>query len=188
MASSLYRLKVIISMAWKIKSGEETPHLFTPGGSGAGGFMVPFDIEALPAGGYWLSGVCDLGTSPRTTKFWWQAKTALTGAEIAGEFVSFYAATMDDNDLTNIDGLPPASGSLPNAGNYLLQTSPSAKNFEYVGSVVTDGTAGPLVTSGYVEIESRYLYLVAYNGTSKELSLPASDHQFTLVPMPDEVQ
>jgi hypothetical protein len=315
-------------MSWKIKTDPETPYLFTPGGSGAGGHMVPFDQEGLVSGGWWVSGPCDLGPAPRTKKFWWQAKTALSSPQSPGSFVSYYASTMDDNDLSNLDGFSTASGILPPSGNYLATDQSSGEaglipnsacpdgvpkvlaaevsgigcnclngnftltwndtyqvwlgspilcsgateavypffacdasqagfgfdviedghidevavsvgtvlscssfsaqdsnqgwdvlrvltwcnnlgfvhwtvsgtgvatplvsdNLHYIGSVATDGTGGsgvPNVTSGYLEVESRYLYVVAYNGTPEDLSPLASDHHFYLLPVPDEVQ
>ena len=306
-------------MAWKIKTHSETPFLFTPGASGMAGTPIAFDIEGLPSGNWWVSGLCDLGDSPRTFKYWWQAETAFQQSPLAGTFVNFYAATMDDGDLTNMDGLPVASGDLPETGNYgivpgggvsvsgspfplpftlqvqtknldcsclngsfalnwtaslgLWQSTaitcsggqpaylqlrlpgsglaqfgvaaagstigggissmgsghimsyapfdaqdygtgfyqgnlftwctqvsnsgnwtvtggstvvPAINNLEYVGSIATDGK-GRNVTSGYVEFESRYLYLLAYNGTKTSLSPSGAQHQFYLLPVPDEV-
>lgn len=297
-------------MSWKIKTDPETPFLFTPGGSGAGGYMVPFDIEGLKPGDWWLSGTADLGqdSGPRTSRFWWQAKSGTTNTPPAGQYISYYAATVDDIDVTNIGGLAPGSGT----GNYLINgqgnqiTEPCAPigvpntliastwntgcscfggpftlsydnslgvwtsgplycpgvlipfyaqyncigfgfapsgsiigsggsalsqgsviglypftasgaawaygntslwcnsstvnwlvhptnaipvpaNLQYIGALATDNTAH-FVTSGYVEIESRYVNLLAYNGTTTSLSPSGVDHQFYLLPIPDEVQ
>ena len=173
-------------MAWKLKVDPETPFLFTPGGSGTGGNLVPFDIQGLAAGKFWMSGFTDLGSGPRTARFWWQARSAFSTAETPGSYLSFYAATCDDNDLTNADGFVPGSG----VGNSLV-TGVAPVNLHFIGALVSDGTGGSGVlniTSGYTELDSRYLYLLAYNGAKHSLSSVAADHQFTLLPVPDEVQ
>ena len=273
--------------------------------------MVPFDVQGLTPDDWWVSDLTDLGPGPRNYRYWWQAKSAFNSPQTPGTYIDFYAATVDDNDLTDIDGLGVGSG----IGNYLVDgttnyiaascaskgipkhvtanvTTPGCSclsgsfqlaydsvqqvwtstpiyctgasgptfaqfncrgfgfaasgttigngqsalssgtvgsvypfaasgsgwnvgnttpwcfsstvtwtvegravpvptNLHFIGALASDGTGGsgvPNVTSGYVEIDSRYLYLLAHNTTNKTLSPLGADHQFTLLPVPDEVQ
>lgn len=170
----------------------------------------------LPSSSGLISDRLDLGPSPRATLFEWRAAVKLKVADATHTYaaskyygwqktftasninaqtvntpepcfaVNIYAATRDDALANDDDGArnTDAKAILTPAQRVL------ADAWQYVGAVREQDNPPVLpttyVTSGLVQILSRYVSLALWNDTLE--SIQPSGNVIILTPMPDEVQ
>ena len=138
------------------------------------------DLGMLAADAWRAGGVGDLGVPPRSE--WYEWKVVIDGFETApvvGEIVKFFIA---QSDGTYIDG---ALSGTDGASSSVVE--PNIKFLDTV-SVQTVGTANQLITSGKINITSRFVVPVVHNKTADALLGTADAHHFFLTPIPPEVQ
>jgi hypothetical protein len=163
-------------MANKIYIAPETTIVWTDTG---GDYAM--DLGALAAAAVRVGAQGDLGTGSNPSLFFWQLVIdGFDTAPIVGEEIHAYLAFA--NDATDIDGDVGASDA---AG--VVAALP---NLLHIGTVVVQTTtaANELITSGIVEIGSRYVSPVIHNDTADALLSTSDAHTFKLTPIPPEIQ
>lgn len=121
----------------------------------------------------------DLGTSSRARLFEWRAWIKPGGTRVVGEGVRVFLKTSDGTNADNDDG----------TGDIALSSADKLRNLLQLGTIVIDENAAvPMSIHGQVEITSRYVAPVFFNGTANALSSTAGDFGFSLTPVPDEIQ
>jgi hypothetical protein len=163
-------------MANKVYQVDERALVWTDSG---GDYAL--DLGGLATNTVRVGAQGDLGASPRAFRYFWQIvidgfDSAPTVAEDVHIYLSFA------NDATDIDGdvgASDAAGAVADLPNLL-----------HIGTVVVQTTTAgdELITSGIVEIGSRYVSPVIHNNTAVTLLSTADAHTFTLTPIPYEIQ
>lgn len=123
----------------------------------------------------------DLGSASHSGWYRWRAKTKCGTAGTVGRAVRIYIATSDgtieDGNLSTAD-----------AG---VSSEDKTRNLLFVGCIVVDKASDatePFQASGIVYLPYRYVSPVWWNDTAQALSSTAGDHEFQLIPIPDEIQ
>jgi hypothetical protein len=162
-------------MANKIYLAPETTITF----KSSGGTVMFTPTSVADAAGR-LSARHDLGSASRSRRYEWRAKTKLSAAATVGRVIEIYLATSDG---TIADGNQGASDAAFSAGD-------ERRNLKFIGVIEVDKNDSTRVfhASGVCEIDARYVSVVWWNDTGQSLSGTASDHEFILTPVPDEVQ
>jgi hypothetical protein len=163
-------------MPSKIKTNPETPLVFQkstdafPTGIGfPSGVIVDFRADSLPPGSGALSIQFDLGPGPRTTLFLFRMKAVTDVSATIGLSVDAFIA----NSISVIE-----DGTLSNQNK--------CRNLQWCGAAQCDYPGDPAISTGLVEIFSRYISLVWWNNTDQNLG--STGNYFVLTPMPDEIQ
>lgn len=127
----------------------------------------------------------DRGAASSASRYIWRLVTKL-GATVTsvalGNTISVYLATGDASAL--VDG---AQGTADAA----LSSLEKRRNLQFLGVVEVDKTPASgdqWIGSGVVEIANRFISPVIVNEVGNTLSATAGDHEFTLTPIPDEIQ
>jgi hypothetical protein len=113
-------------------------------------------------------------------RYEWRLAFKLTGTPTVGDPVRVYLATWDEGGGRgdNDDG----------TGDIAVSAEDKLKNLHQIGTVLVDEAAVvETVGSGIVEIVSRYVAPVIWN-EAIAWSATAADHEFSLTPVPYEVQ
>lgn len=163
-------------MANKVYLAPETTLTWTDTG---GDYAM--DLGGLAADGVRVGAQGDLGTGSNPQQFFWQLVIdGFDTAPVVGEQVHVFLAF--GNDATDIDG---DVGSSDAAG-----ATVDLPNLLHIGTVVVQTTtaADELITSGIVEIGSRYVSPVVHNDTADALLSTSDAHTFKLTPIPPEIQ
>jgi hypothetical protein len=127
----------------------------------------------------------DRGAASTAARYVWRLRTKLgatTTGVVLGNTLSVYLATSDDG--TVIDGAQSTADAA-------LSSLEKRRNLQFLGVVEVDKTAAAgdqYIGSGVCEIPSRYVSPVIINEVGNALSATATDHEFTLTPVPDEIQ
>lgn len=129
-----------------------------------------------------ISAQYDLGAAPKSRLYRWRAKTACQATPTVGNIIRIYLVCADD--ATDLDGNAGVSDAAYNTENL-------TRNLQWIGNFNIDvaGTGAQKASSlGAIEIVSRYVSVVWWNASGATLSATAGDHQFVLIPVPDEIQ
>jgi hypothetical protein len=127
----------------------------------------------------------DRGAGSSAARYLWRLRTKLgatTTSVVLGNTLSVYLATSDDG--TVIDGAQSTADAA-------LSSLEKRRNLQFLGVVEVDKTAAAgdqYIGSGICEIANRYISPVIINEVGNTLSATATDHEFDLIPIPDEVQ
>ena len=144
----------------------------------AGDFVMT--LNDLDAGVARIGEQKDWGAGSTSEWYEWRLTVQFETAPVVGETVDVYLSTSDGSEedgqagWTNIDV----------SDNNLL------KNMHYIGSlVVTSVDAGSdMTTSGICRIATRYVSPVIHNNTADNLKATNDLSEFTLTPIPPEIQ
>jgi len=122
----------------------------------------------------------DFGTAARSPEFAWRAWIKFATTPVVGERVKIYWKTSDGTSPDNDDG----------TGDIALSAEDKLKNLLYLGSIVVDeaSTTPLFAKSGDVYLPHRYGAPVFFNDTADALSSTATDHGFSLTPVPIQGQ
>lgn len=165
-------------MANKIYAIPETTVSFK---SAAGDVLFTPTSVANAAGR--ISAQWDRGAGAKPQIYKWRAKTKAAAALAVGTVLEIYLSTGDFATGGNQDG----NQSTADAA---FAAADKRRNLQFVGVVVADSvTNGEVqIGSGTVGIRDRYVSVVWWNALGQALSATAGDHEFTLTPVPDEIQ
>jgi hypothetical protein len=156
----------------------ETPgSVVTVRGSGGTLAMTPQN-EAASKGR--ISTQCDRGAGSQPARYKWRMKTRWAATPTSGDTLRIYLVTSD--------GASP-DGTLAASDAELSSETPLLNNCQFIGAVVSAGVSQVEVSSGVCMIHDRYVQVAVWNGAAtKALTNTESDHVFTLIPIPDDVQ
>lgn len=164
-----------------------TPIRYNPMGPSSGSGEVSFSslIGLMPGSGA-LSDPYDFGVGSRPMQYTWRARHKLNLAS-SYDSLNYYLVTSDDGVWWDAN-----LGS----GDRKLGTSQLvARDTQNVGALATSiddstpsGTQTVVITSGMVNIPTRYAAVLCWNDTQSSLPSGVHDHEFTLTPISDEIQ
>ena len=122
----------------------------------------------------------DFTAVARSPDFTWRAHVKFATTPVVGERVKVYWKTSDGTNPDNDDGI----------GDIALSAEDKLKNLMFLGAIVVDeaATGSPFVASGDVYLPHRYGQPVFFNDTANALSATATDHGFSLIPVPIQGQ
>lgn len=122
----------------------------------------------------------DLGAGSTPAWFTWRLTVQFDTAPVVGETVDIYLSTSDG---TEEDGQVGTADAALSSVNILA-------NLHYIGSLVVTSTSADLdmTASGICHIPTRYVSPVVYNRTADNLQATNDTGEFTLTPIPLEVQ
>ena len=163
MASKVY-MKPEATISWLAAAGTNLLTLTSLAAS-AGRQGAAHDFGALTA---------------RPRRYRWRFYCQFATAPVLGERVEIYAKTGDGTHYDNDDG----------TGDIALSAEDKLRNLALIGILVVDQATQDIEMScsGTINIESKEFSPVIFNRTADDLTATASEHGFTLVPVPDEVQ
>lgn len=165
-------------MANKIYAAPETAIVFK--NTGGDVTFAPHTTPLAFAHGR-ISNQLDRGAGSKPTRYRWRMRTRWATTATAGETLRLYLVTSDG---TNPDGSALSTTDADLSSEVLLINS-----CQQIGAVVSSGVDQVEVTSGICMIYDRYAQFAVWNASAaKALTATASDHIFTLTPMPDEIQ
>lgn len=145
--------------------------------NGEVGADYAFSVEALANAAGRVSAQIDLGAAPRPHLYQWSCEVQFQATPTQYASLDLYAAFAPDGDSTQIDGDVGATDAA-------LGDVDMRHNLTYIGSVVSENAAASekCVASGVVEIKTRYVSIVAYNGSGATVNATDSNFRFDLQP------
>ena len=163
MATSKAYLLPEAAIEWKSSGGDE---LLT--------------LTSVAAGAGRQGALHDFGTAARAPEFAWRAWVKFATTPVVGERVKIYWKSSDGTNPDNDDG----------TGDIALSAEDKLKNLTYLGAIVVDeaSTTPVFVASGDVYLPHRHGGPVFFNDTADALSSTATDHGFSLTPVPIQGQ
>lgn len=161
----------------KVLTAPETPITFRPSGGD-----VAFGVTSLGATAGRVSAQHDRGAGAKARRYRWEARTKAGATPTIGQLIEVYIATAE-SDPAKVDGNVGTSDAA-------LSSAEKRRNLRLIGAIICDvaNTTDPFQASGIVEIQARYVQVVWYNPNTWALSGTAADHEFVLIPIPDEIQ
>lgn len=173
-------------MARQVLTRPGTPIRFNAMGPGPSGDVMHSSLPGLPAGSGSVSEPRDFGIGPRPLQYTWRMRHQLE-VRSTYESVNCYLVTSDDGIWWDAN-VGSGDRVLPNA-----QTL--TRDMQYVGACAVNvdysspsGTSTTIVTSGMVNIPTRYAAVAIWNDTTSTLGSGVFDNEFILTALPDEVQ
>jgi len=146
----------------------------------ASGGDVTFTLTSLAADAGRQSAQHDFGASSRAASFEWRGWVQFATTPVIGETVDIYLKTSDGTHIDNDDG----------TGDIDVSAEDKLDNLKPIGSIIIDETTADLEfsASGVVYIPYRYINIIFWNSASDVLTATASEHGFSLTPIPLEAQ
>lgn len=174
-------------MARQVLTRPGTPIRFNPMGPTSGSGECYFQsLLGLQAGSGAISDVRDFGPGPRPLQYTWRARHKLNVVS-SYDSMNYYLVTSDDGIWWD--------ANVGSGDRQLSNMQLMCRDMQNVGSLATNidasmpsGSTQVVITSGMVNISTRYAAIVAWNDTQSNLGSGVQDHEFTLTPLPDEVQ
>lgn len=162
-------------MANKVYVARETPIVW---GDTAGDLVMTLNNLATTVAR--IGAQKDFGAGSTSEWYEWRLTVQFDTAPVVGETVDVYLSTSDGTEEDGQEGVADA-----NVGD-----NGSLKNMQYVGSLtVTTATVDhDMTTSGICRIATRYVCPVIHNNTVDNLQATNDTGEFTLTPIPPEVQ
>lgn len=146
---------------------------------GTGG-TVTFTPQNEGTGKGRISSAWDRGAGALPARYKWRMRTRWAATAAAGDALRVYLVTSDG---ANPDGTLSATDA------ELTSEASLAYNCRFLGAVFSVAADQVEVSSGVCEIHDRYVQVAAFNGSStKALTNTETDHIFTLIPIPDDIQ
>lgn len=122
----------------------------------------------------------DFGVAARSRLFAYRAWVKFNTAPVVGDRVDLYIKTSDGTHPDNDDG----------TGDAAVSAEDKLRNLHPIGSIIVDEASitPEMVRSGTIEISARHAAPVFFNKAADILGATATEHGFTLTPVPDEIQ
>jgi len=122
----------------------------------------------------------DFGAGSTSQWYTWRLTVQFETAPVVGEVVQVYLSTSDGSEEDGQVGTADAA----------LDSSDTLKNLMLIGSLIVTSTDADhdMTASGICRIPTRYVSPVIYNDTADNLQATNDTGEFTLTPIPDEVQ
>jgi hypothetical protein len=159
----------------KIYEAPGTPITFR----GSGG-TVPMTPQNEAAAKGRISNSWDRGAGAQPARYKWRMRTRWVATASSADSLRVYLVTSDG---ANPDGTLSATDA------ELTSETPLANNCQFLGAVMSAGVSQVEVSSGVCSIHDRYVQIAVWNAsTSKALTNTETDHIFTLIPIPDDIQ
>ena len=165
-------------MVNKIYVDPETPITF-----GSNSDTVTFTPKNVATGAGRISAQHDRGSGAKAMRYRWESFSKVGSNATLGYGIDIFIATAHKSASEIDDGL--------GASDAAVSGATLVSNSRYIGTIKVNGSGanvGPWQASGEFEILARYLSVVWINNTGQTLTNVDADHQFTLIPMPDEIQ
>ena len=137
-------------------------------------------LTSVAAGAGRQGALHDFGAAAFSPDYVWRAWVKMATAPVVGERIQVYWKTSDGTNPDNDDG----------TGDIALSAEDKLKNLMYIGGITIDeaSTAPVFVASGTLEHKHRHGCPVFFNNTADALSATATDHGFSLTPVPIQGQ
>jgi hypothetical protein len=137
-------------------------------------------LNNLAAGAGRVGAQKDWGAGSTSEWYEWRLTVQFETAPVVGETVDIYLSTSDGTEEDGQEGDADAA----------LGSTNSLKNMTFIGSgVVTSMDADhDMTASGICRIATRYVSPVIHNNTADNLQATNDTGEFTLTPIPPEVQ
>ncbi len=161
-------------MANKIYVARETPTVWD---DSAGDLVLTFNN--LAAAAVRIGAQLDFGAGSTSEWYEWRCTVQFATAPVVGETVDIYLSTSNGARPDGEMGVADAAG-----------TANALPNCHRVGSVVVTSTDADhdMTASGICRIATRYVSPVIHNNTADNLRASANTSEFTLTPIPPELQ
>lgn len=161
-------------MANKVYVARETPIKW----SDTAGDLV-MTLNNLAAGAARVGAQKDWGAGSTAYRYEWRLTVQFETAPVVGEAVEVHLSTSDGSEEDGQIGVADAA-CLVNA----------LKNCHLIGILIVTSTdaAHDMTASGVCSIPTRYVCPVIYNNTVDNLKATNDTCEFTLTPIPEEVQ
>lgn len=161
-------------MANKILQPLETAITWLSSGGSAALTMTSLANNAGRQGAHY-----DLGTASATRRFRWRAWCKPAATPTVGNLIRVYLKTSDGTSPDNDDG----------TGDIAVSAEDKLRNLLYLDAIVVDEAASVVMAkSGTILVPDRYVAPVFWNASAASFTATATDHGFSLTPVPDEVQ
>ena len=145
--------------------------------SGEAGAAYAFTVEGLANAAGRVSAQIDLGAAPRPNVYQWSCEVQFQATPTQGASLDLHMATAPDGDATQIDG---------DVGNSdaALGDVDMRSNLDFIGSVISENAAASekCVNSGEFQTTTRYITIVAYNGSGATVNATDSNFRFNMQP------
>ena len=162
-------------MANKIYVARETPVVWS---DTAGDLAITINNLAAAAGR--VGAQKDWGAGSTSEWYEWRLTVQFETAPVVGETVDIYLSTSDGTEEDGQVGVADAA----------LSAADKLKNLHYIGSLVVDVATVDIdfTASGICRITTRYVSPVIHNNTADNLQATNDTGEFTLTPIPPEIQ
>jgi hypothetical protein len=162
-------------MANKAYIARETPTVWS---DTAGDLAIT--LNNLAAGAGRVGARKDFGAGSTSQEYSWRLTVQFETTPVVGETVEVYLATSDG---TRPDGEVGTADAALSAAN-------KRKNLMFIGVLIVDVATVDIdfTASGVCRIPTRYVSPVIYNATADNLQATNDTGEFTLTPIPPEVQ
>ena len=137
-------------------------------------------LNNLAAGAARVGAQKDFGAGSTAGLYQWRLTVQFETAPVVGETVDVYLSTSDGTEEDGQEGEADAAVGDTN----------SLKNMHFIGSLVVTSTDADhdMTASGVCRIPTRYVSPVIHNNTADNLQATNDTGEFTLTPIPDEIQ
>ncbi len=137
-------------------------------------------INNLAAGAGRVGARKDFGAGSTSEFYSWRFTCQFETAPVVGETVDLYLSTSDGTEEDGQVGTADAA----------LDAEDTLQNLLYLGSLVVTSTDADhdMTVSGTARIPTRYVSPVVWNDTADNLQATNDTGEFTLTPIPPEVQ
>jgi len=162
-------------MANKVYIARETATVWS---DTAGGKVMT--LNNLAAGAARIGAQLDLGAGSTSEWYSWRLTVQFETAPVVGETVGIYLSTSDGGEEDGQEGTADA----------VLGSTNSLKNMHLIGILVVTSTDADhdMTASGICRIPTRYVCPVVFNNTADNLQATNDTGEFTLTPIPPEIQ
>jgi hypothetical protein len=150
---------------------------------GSNSDTVTFTPKAVATGAGRISAQHDRGSGAKAMRYRWEARSKVGSNATLGLTIQLFLVTAHSAAANVDDGLGQSDAA--------LSVSTQLSNARYIGDLKVNGTAanvGPWYASGNITIFTRYVSVAWWNASGQTLTNVDADHQFVLIPMPDEIQ
>lgn len=139
----------------------------------------PITLKNLAAGAVRLGDRYDWGAGSTSEWYEWRCTVQFETAPVVGETIDIFLSTSDGAEEDGQLGVADAAGD-----------TNSIKNMHFIGSVVVTSTDADhdMTASGICRIATRYVSPCIHNNTADNLRNDDDMSEFTLTPIPPEVQ
>ncbi len=137
-------------------------------------------LNNLPAGGARIGAQKNFGAGSTAERYEWRLTVQFETAPVVGEAIPIYLSTSDGTEEDGQEGVADAAVGSTN----------SLKNMKQIGVLIVTSTdaAHDMTKSGTCRISTRYVSPVIFNDTADNLKATANTGEFTLTPIPPELQ
>ena len=137
-------------------------------------------LNNLAAGAGRVGAQKDFGAGSTPKWYSWRLTVQFETAPVVGERVEIYLSTSDGSEEDGQEG----------TANAALGSTNSLKNMRHIGGLTVTSTDADhdMTASGICLIDTRYVSPVIHNATADNLQATNDTSEFTLTPIPDEIQ